>query len=96
MTSEEKKTRKPKTKREPATADEILKVIQKPWATTQDIVIIGCIGINKAAKDKEKIAEMVESEGWKLPPRVVPMDKVVEYYKININYLKKVANIQKR
>lgn len=96
MASEEKKHRKPKTKREPATAEEVLKIIQKPWATKYDMAIIGSVGLNRAKEDRKNIAEKIENDGYKLPAYVVPMDKVIEYYKINISYLKKVANIQKR
>ncbi len=96
MTSEEKKRRKPKTKREPATAEEVLKIIQKPWATKYDMAIIGFVGLNRAASDRQKIAEKIENDGYKLPAYVVPMDLVIDFYKINISYLKKIANIQKK
>lgn len=72
-------------------ANETLDLIRKQWATVNDIRSLGGTGINKAQTIKKQIKEEIEKTGKKLPHGVVPMEKVVEYYDININYLKKVS-----
>ena len=72
-------------------ANETLDLIRKQWATVEDIQLLGRTGINKAQTIKKQIKEEIEKTGKKLPYGVVPMEKVVEYYDININYLKKVS-----
>ena len=71
---------------------ELLELIDKQWASTKDIKKIGCVGINKSSKIKREITKELEKQGYKLPYNLVPMDKVVEYFKINIKYFQKVAS----
>lgn len=73
-------------------ANEILNLLNKQWATAQDIRAIGSVGANKALEIKNEIRKKVEVDGYKLPStRLLPMQYVIDYFKININYLKKVA-----
>jgi len=73
-------------------AEKILNIIGKQWASSKDIQIIGSVGINKAYEIRKEIATELETQGYNLPHNLVPMEKVVDYFKININYLKKVSH----
>lgn len=85
-------------KKNHASADEILELIKKPWANNNDISLIGDVGLNRAALDRKEIEKIVKDkygQNVRLPVAKVPMEFVVDYYHINISFLKKVANIKK-
>ena len=73
-------------------ADQMLVTLNKQWATIQDIMLVGSLGRNKARDIKNEIAEKIKAEGKKLPNNLVPMEKVIEYFNINVEYL---VNINK-
>ena len=73
-------------------ADQMLITLNKQWATIQDIMLVGSLGRNKARDIKNEIANKIEAEGKKLPNNLVPMEKVIEYFNINVEYL---VNINK-
>lgn len=75
----------------PLTAQELLDVVNAQWATKQVIMKIACVGEKNASEIFSAIEEQVLNSGYKLPPNLVPMEKVVDYFNININYLKKVS-----
>lgn len=92
-----KKKRKTKTARKESTANEILACLNKQWASNNDLIIIGGIGLNKAIEDRkniEKIFKEKHGDDCRLPKAKVPMEEVIDYYKININYLRKISNSQ--
>ena len=68
-------------------ADQMLAALNKQWATIQDIMLVGSLGRNKARDIKNEIAEKIKQEGKKLPNNLVPMEKVIEYFNINVEYL---------
>lgn len=68
-------------------ADEMLKILNKQWATIQDIMKIGALGRNKARNIKNEIERNIIAQGLKLPNNLVPMEKVIEYFKINLDFL---------
>jgi hypothetical protein len=68
-------------------ADEILELLNKQWATIQDIMKIGALGRNKARNIKNEIERNIIDQGLKLPNNLVPMEKVIEYFKINLDFL---------
>ena len=68
-------------------ADEMLEILNKQWATIQDIMKIGALGRNKARNIKNEIERNVIDQGLKLPNNLVPMEKVIEYFKINLDFL---------
>lgn len=68
-------------------ADQMLTTLNKQWATIQDIMLVGSLGKNKARDIKNEIARKIETEGKKLPNNLVPMEKVIEYFNINVEYL---------
>ncbi len=75
-------------------ATETLELIKKTWADKNDIMKLACCGEVGAKKIKQNLACELEQEGYKLPSGKVPMDRLVQYLKININYLKKVSKEQ--
>lgn len=72
-------------------AAELLELISNQWADKTSIQLIAGIGESKAFEVLHEIRGELISQGYRLPPYVVPMEKVVEYYNLNINYLKKVS-----
>ena len=68
-------------------ADEMLELLNKQWATIQDIMKIGALGRNKARNIKNEIERNIKDQGLKLPNNLVPMEKVIEYFKINLDFL---------
>ena len=75
----------------PLSASEILNRINNQWANKRDIMDIAFVGKNVADNIANTIKTELEAQGYYLPKGVIPMDKLVEYLKININYLKKVS-----
>ena len=79
-----------------ATATEILSLLNKQWASNKDIMKIGGVGLNRAIADRKEIEIKVKEkygQNCRLPSAQVPMVEVVNFYNININYLKKVSQI---
>lgn len=76
-------------------AFETLERLNSQWATKRDVMDIGFIGDTQANKVIKHIREEIEKEGKVLPQGVVPMEKVKDYFSINISYLKKVSNEKK-
>lgn len=68
-------------------ANEMLEILNKQWATIQDIMKIGALGRNKARNIKNEIERNIIDQGLKLPNNLVPMEKVIEYFKINLDFL---------
>ena len=75
----------------PPTAQELLEIINTQWANKTSIMRIACVGENKAWEIYHAIRDEVLKSGYKLPPNLIPMEKVVDYFNININYLKKIS-----
>lgn len=76
------------------TAEETLDLITtKQWATSNDVYLLSGKGRNTTAEDIKSIREMLEEKGYRLPRGLLPMEEVVNFYKININYLKKVCSL---
>lgn len=72
------------------TAKETLEILDKQWADINDIRKLACCGRDKAREVKKEINTTLAKEGYTIINKV-PMEKVVEYLKININYLKKIS-----
>ena len=43
-----------------------------------------------------ELRKQLEQDNYFLPTNLLPMDKVVEYLKLNIPYLKKVSNFEEK
>lgn len=81
----------PKPKQKP-TAKEILEVLDSMWVDKNGIMILGYCGANKAHDHIHSIKKIVKDKhGKECPYGVVPTDEVINYFNINVNYLKKVA-----
>lgn len=77
-------------------ADELLElIISKQWANIEDIILISGKGRTRAKSDKKEIEEELKKKKYKIPRGFVPMETVVDFYKINISYLKKITNLKK-
>lgn len=76
-------------------ANELLSIINNQWAGTNEIMKVGCVGKNQALKIKREIKRQLELNGYYLPKNLVTMESVLNYFKINIHYLKKVSENKK-
>lgn len=73
-------------------AKETLNLISKQWCDLNDLRKLTGLGKNNAIKLKNEIKFDLESKGYLLPSnRLLPMNEVVNYLKINISYLQKMA-----
>ena len=73
------------------TAKETLQIIQKLWATTEDIMKIGCCGNNKAQKIKIELRNKMIDEGYAVPRNMVDMKLVMDYFRVDEARIKKLA-----
>lgn len=73
-------------------AKETLELLNKPWATTSDIMKLAFVGENKAREIGQEVTKIVFEREKKLLPRgLYPMAILQEYLGINISYLKKIS-----
>ena len=78
------------------TASEQLQAMTSQWADNKAIRIIGGIGLNKAIDVRKEIEQQVKNDSYRLPKQaIVPMEYVINYFHININYLRKLAKIER-
>ena len=78
------------------TASQQLEAMANQWADNKAIQIIGGVGVNKAIKIRQEIEEQVKADGYRLPNyAIVPMEYVINYFHININYLKRLARLER-
>lgn len=78
------------------TASQQLNAMATQWADLKTICIIGGIGMNKALEIKKAIVEQIENDGYRVPRQsVVPMRYVIDYFGIDINYLKRLAKLER-
>ena len=76
-------------------ASEQLLAMASQWADNKAICVIGNIGLGKAIEVRKEIEEQIKADGYRLPrQKIVPMRYVIEYFKIDINYLKKLAKLE--
>lgn len=77
-------------------ADQLLEIASSQWASAKDIMKIGNVGRNKAYAIRSEIALSLYGDDSKLRNRgLVPMNEVLKYFNIDINYLKEVASYGK-
>ncbi len=72
-------------------AKETLDLISKQWCDLNDLRKLTGLGKNSASKLKSEIRINLLNKGYQLPSKLLPMNEVVNYLKININYLQKMA-----
>ena len=73
------------------TAKETLDLISKQWCDLNDLRKLTGLGKNSASKLKSEIRISLLNKGYQLPSKLLPMNEVVNYLKININYLLKMS-----
>lgn len=73
------------------TAKETLDLISKQWCDLNDLRKLTGLGKNSASKLKNEIRISLLNKGYQLPSKLLPMNEVVNYLKININYLQKMS-----
>jgi hypothetical protein len=73
------------------TAKETLELISKQWCDLNDLRKLTGLGKNSATKLKTDIKNDLINKGYLLPSKLLPMNEVVSYLKINISYLQKMT-----
>lgn len=73
------------------TAKETLVLIYKQWCDLNDLRKLTGLGKNSASKLKSEIRINLLNKGYQLPSKLLPMNEVVNYLKINVNYLQKMS-----
>lgn len=68
-------------------ARETIELISKQWCTTEDIKKLTGLGKTSALKLKSKIKADLLNKGYSLPNKLLPMYEVVNYLKIDVDYL---------
>ena len=77
------------------TVDETLKLIAQQWCNLSDLMKLANIGRNSALTIKNKIKNDLEKEGYYVPKNAVPMQEVVKYLNIDIDYLEsRIKNLK--
>ena len=71
---------------------EMLKILDNQWLDTNDVMKVGYVGVSKALSIKKEITDELLSLGIKTPRGLVPSEKVIDYFKINVNFLRKISN----
>ena len=64
-------------------AEELLQILSKLWASTEDIKKIGCVGKNKALQIKNEIRNQMVDDEMVFPRYMVSMEYVKKYFKID-------------
>lgn len=77
------------------TSTQLLELAQHQLAGTKEVMAIGCVGQNRGLEIKRTIKEKLEKEGYFLPKNLVPMSAVIEYFKMDLDYLIKLNSIKK-
>lgn len=84
------------SKRKYYSASEQLRAMSSQWADNRTIMIIGGVGISKAAVIRKRIEEKIKDDGLNLPRQaIVPTKYVIDYFNIDINYLKRLAKLER-
>ena len=77
---------------------EFLRILSKQWANVNDIKKIAFCGRDKAIIIRNCIAEDIEKNGKTLPiarQKLVPMENVIKYLNINVDYIYSMAKKEK-
>lgn len=70
-------------------AQQTLELISKQWCDLDDLMSLAQIGKNNALTLRRNIKKELENNGYKLPKNLLPMCEVINYLKINVEYLEK-------
>ena len=75
-------------------AIDTLQLISKQWCDIQDLMKLTNLGRNSVLKIRKEIINDLTNQGYKLPCNLIPMCEVVNKLKINVPYLKEMANME--
>ena len=78
---------------------EIISILSKQWADVNDIKKIGLCGRDKASNIRDYIRDNIIKKGMRLPEtktKLVPMKYVVDYFSIDLDYVSKMAEKEKK
>ena len=81
------------------TYGELFAIISKQWANVNDIKQLCGNGRDKARQIRNEIELDIKNSGKKLlcgKEKKVPMSKVIDYLNMDINYIVKMAMLEKR
>ena len=70
--------------------NEILEIANKRFCNLEDLKILSGYGTNNAIKLRKELKNKLISEGYFVPKNLLPMDKVIKYLNINLDYYKKL------
>lgn len=76
-------------------AKETLELINKQWCTLEDIMKLYGVGKNKALDIRRMLKRKFINEGYLIPNNQLPMNKVIEELKIDVQYLKLITDLNK-
>ena len=78
-------------------AKEIINILSKPWVSTQDIMKIGDLSASTAGRIKRTIEADFRKEypNKYLPSYCVPTKGVIQYFDIDVEFLKSLAFFDK-
>lgn len=76
-------------------ASESLQILSKLFLRNTDIAKLACCGAGKAGKIAKEIRKLAEEKNYYVPSGLLPTELVIDYLKINTNYLKKIAGIER-
>ena len=71
-------------------ANELLEIISKQWCNTEDLIKITGLGRNTVLKLKKQIKDSLNTREYSLSNGLLPMNEVVKYLKIDIDYLEDI------
>ena len=73
--------------------EETIQLIKKQWCTIEDLMKLAQVSRTYAFKIKQEISNNLASKGYKLPLGLLPMKEVVDYLKIDLDYLERVSKM---
>ena len=70
-------------------AKEMTEILDKMWASTEDIKRLGCIGKNRALEIKKEIKRKMSEDNMIYPRNYVSMEYVIKYFNIDEKKIRK-------
>ena len=77
------------------TAEAMLQIASSQWASAKDIMQIGGVGRNKAYAIRNEIAKECYNDNRIRNKRLVPMNEVLNYFDIKLDYLLSTTNYKR-
>ena len=75
--------------------DQMLKVASSQWASAKDIMLLGCVGRNKAYAIRNEIIATLYNDNKLRNRGLVPMSEVLNYFNIDLSYLREILALNK-